>query len=116
MTDLVLKYKFGRKSKIRDTSDFVLFRHSNACFYDRNFIIKIKTNLRNENPRLAVIVSKRVGNAVMRNKIKRLFREIFRLHQHKLPTTNDYLIIAKKGICCAYHKLENRFLTLLNLS
>lgn len=36
-------------------------------------------------PRLGLVVSKKVGNAVRRNCWKRLLREAFRLSQHELP-------------------------------
>jgi ribonuclease P protein component len=46
-----------------------------------------------DKPRLGISVSKGCGNAVVRNHIKRLVREAFRLEQHNIPAGYDYLLI-----------------------
>ena len=48
-------------------------------------------------PRLGVTVSKRVGNAVVRNRVKRLVREYFRCHREMLPGSIDLNVIARAG-------------------
>jgi ribonuclease P protein component len=45
--------------------------------------------------RLGVTVSSRVGNAVVRNRVKRLIREIFRQRRLTLPAALDIVVIAK---------------------
>ncbi len=61
--------------------------------------------------RFGVIASRRVGNAVVRNRAKRLFREIFRKNQNALPEACDVLIIVRAGFQkYDYHNLEARFL------
>ena len=47
-------------------------------------------------PRLGLVVTKRLGKAVLRNRMKRLLREFFRRHQTGLPAA-DLVIMAKKG-------------------
>jgi ribonuclease P protein component len=47
--------------------------------------------------RLGVTVSKRVGRAVIRNRVKRLVREYFRLHKTLFSDSYDVNIIAKGG-------------------
>lgn len=48
-------------------------------------------------PRLGCSVSRKVGNAVVRNRYKRLFREALRLSQHDLPTGVDLILIPRPG-------------------
>ena len=47
-------------------------------------------------PRLGITASKKVGNAVIRNRVKRRVRHWFRDVRRELPDV-DYVVIARKG-------------------
>jgi ribonuclease P protein component len=48
-------------------------------------------------PRLGMTVSRKVGSAVERNRIKRVLREAFALESERLPTGSDAVVIARSG-------------------
>src|SRR5437667_3182963 len=49
-------------------------------------------------PRLGFAVPKAVGNAVVRNRIKRQLREIVRVKLQGRPPTNDYVLVVRQGL------------------
>jgi ribonuclease P protein component len=55
-------------------------------------------------PRLGLTVSRTVGNAVVRNRWKRIIREAFRLTQHELPPL-DLACIPCRGQCPSLQQL-----------
>ncbi len=47
--------------------------------------------------RLGITVTKKVGNAVVRNRLKRLIREFFRRNKDLFPAGHDVIVMAKKN-------------------
>jgi ribonuclease P protein component len=54
-----------------------------------------------EDSRLGLAVTKGVGNAVVRNKVKRQLREAWRARIESVPAENDYVLVAKPGLPAA---------------
>ena len=48
-----------------------------------------------EGPRLGLSVSRRVGGAVDRTRVKRALREAFWAEAERLPTRRDYVVVAR---------------------
>ena len=48
--------------------------------------------------RLGAITSRKIGNAVVRNRARRLLREAFRLNQKRLPSPLDLVLVARASI------------------
>jgi len=60
--------------------------------------------------RLGLAASRRVGNAVTRNRAKRVFREIFRHNQGRLPARCEVVIVVRAAFVRFGHaELEARF-------
>ena len=48
--------------------------------------------------RLGITVTKKAGNAVRRNRIKRLIREFFRLNKSLFPAGYDVVVMARRNM------------------
>ena len=64
---------------------------------------------------LGITVGTKVGNAVVRNKVRRRLKEIYRLHEPEIRRGFDLVIVARvKSRDAAYRQLEVDFLRLVD--
>jgi len=89
--------RFGRAQKIKKQSEIsTLFKNGQRWTCDSYALIFKQNDLQHD--RFGVIVSKKLGNAVVRNKIKRIFREVYRCNiRRDEPPFFDILIKPKPG-------------------
>lgn len=85
----------SREERIRKRRDFLRLKREGTRISGGDFAIVAHTNDLNFS-RLGISVSKRIGKAHTRNRIKRLIREVFRLNKKAFPPSTDIVIIVIK--------------------
>ncbi|MEJ2672490.1 MAG: ribonuclease P protein component [Deltaproteobacteria bacterium] len=104
--------RFTKAERLRRRRDFLRTQALGKRFYTRHFGVTLAPPA-TDRPRLGLVVTKRLGKAVQRNRVKRLLREFFRRHHRQLPTV-DLVIMAKKGAeGLVYHQVEEELGRLL---
>lgn len=85
-----------RRLRLRSEADFARVRSRGRTWRDRLLTLIVLPNEQAQN-RYGFVVSKRVGNAVTRNLVKRRLREIMRQLDcaERLPVGHDYLFIVR---------------------
>jgi ribonuclease P protein component len=82
--------------RIRKKSDFTGLYREGSRFRGRHFNIVFRRNGLGYS-RLAVVASRKVGPAVVRNRVKRRLRELFRRNKALLKEPTDLIVIARPG-------------------
>ena len=81
-------------NKIKKTKDFSIIYNKSKKVHTKYAIIFIKKNFKKEQ-RFGFVASKKTGNAVQRNRIKRLFREFVKNNKEKFKEGTDYIFVGK---------------------
>ena len=87
---------FPRERRVRKKADFDRVYAGDAFAADSVLVVRGVLNER-ETTRLGLSVSRKVGNAVVRNRWKRRIREAFRLQFAELPGGLDLVVRPRKG-------------------
>jgi ribonuclease P protein component len=90
------KEKFPKSARLRKRPEFLTLSRTGRKIHSAHFVIVSGKNDGGET-RLGITVSSKVGNAVVRNRIKRSLREFFRRRRHELGSGLDVLVIARNS-------------------
>ena len=76
--------------------DFQTVYKKGKSYANKYLIMYVLENKEEEN-RLGISVSKKVGNSVVRHRITRLIRECYRLNSRHFKSTYDIVVIAREN-------------------
>ncbi len=88
-------FGFQKSDRILKRQEFLEFFTSGRAVHSSGFVLAYK-KISFYKPRIGITVSKKVGKSVVRNRVKRLIREYYRLNKDLLSCQWDYHLIAKK--------------------
>ncbi|MDR1595311.1 MAG: ribonuclease P protein component [Puniceicoccales bacterium] len=97
-------YRLLKEQRLKKSSDFEKFRMRGVfCVRCEVFVLKATGSggvfcHAGSPPRIGIITPKKIGNAVKRNRVRRVVREVFRLNPLIFRKSYDYLLIALPGI------------------
>lgn len=92
-----------------------VYRHGKN-YWNRNLILYVTKNDYGYN-RVGYSITKKVGNSVVRNSIRRKLKEIYRLNVQNLNSGYDLIFIPKKNtVDITYQELESAMLHILKIS
>ena len=94
------------KNKVKKRRDFTkVYRQGKSLSAANTVVCWRKT--KSDCFRVGFTVSKKVGNAVVRNKVRRRLKEIVRLHPERFSAGADYIIVARPAAAfCEYRELD----------
>ncbi len=103
-----------KENRLRKQKEFDnVFLHSRK-FSSENFQMRVHFVDNFEYPKFGFIVSKKIGKAVVRNRVKRLLREIVKFELPKLIQNFEAVIITYPQIAEKnFHELQNEFQNLM---
>ena len=94
---LIFMYELPKKSIFCDKKIFNNV-YTKGCSYSNRLIVIHVMRSNKINGEVGFTVGKKVGNAVIRNRIKRLMRETYRLCQYEIQSDVKIILIGRKTL------------------
>ena len=85
-----------RKLRLRNREDFSRIYRAGKSFANSQFVVYWSKQPVAEPFRLGVSASKKIGNAVVRNRMRRMVKEIVRAHSDRIVPNTDFILIVRK--------------------
>ena len=89
--------RFPTSSRVRKRAEFLSIQNGGQRVSTARFVLILTASAAPGSPRLGITASRRVGNAVVRSRAKRLCREAFRATRELWPPGIDLVVIVKRA-------------------
>lgn len=100
---------------LKKTSQFQFVYKYGKSYANKYLVMYIKEN-GTDNNRLGISVSKKVGNSIVRHRVKRLVKESYRLHESVFNSGLDIVVVARASASeVGYFEIESALLHLAKL-
>lgn len=87
--------KFPKKFILKKSYQYKYVAKMGCRYHTPHFLILVKRNSLNY-PRLGITASRKIGNSVVRNRYKRIIKEVFRNYKNYLNSYDISIIVKKK--------------------
>lgn len=105
-----------KKYRIRKNMEFKKVYKIGKNYWNRNLVLYVNKN-KLDYSRIGFTVTKKIGNAVTRNKVRRKMKEICRLNFENIKPGYDLIFIAKKSVVnMKYDELEKSTIHILKIA
>ena len=104
---------FLKSRRLRRRSEYERVRRDGTTRHGKLLMLNVAPMENSDPSRAGFVTSRRLGAAVVRNRVRRRLREIVRQHQHELRAGFWFVLVAKNAAVNArYRSLEDEWLRL----
>lgn len=106
-----------KEFRIKKNKEFQEVFKKGKSYANRQFVVYVLPKKDQVHFRIGLSVSKKIGNAVKRNEIKRYIRQSFHELMGEVHNENDYIIIARKPAAeMNFHEVKKSLIHVLKLA
>ena len=107
-------FGFAARYRLKKRREFNRLQNGSAKYYSKHFLVLVADS-ETQHSRLGITITTKVDKrAVVRNRLKRRIREIFRLNRYRLCKNFDMVVIARQNAAeCKFSDIRREILGLL---
>ena len=105
--------RFRRADRLLRSGEFQHVTRQGNRAASTAYVVLVASDGASQRPRLGLTVSRKVGNAVVRNRVKRRVREWFRRERGRLTAGTEVVVIARREASRLSFEEDRRMLSVL---